>query len=508
MPPERISIWILGDQMMEDHPGLALASDELDRDAVRIVMLESRARTQKLPYHKKKQVLLFSAMRHYGAHLKQQGYQVDYRRVETFLLGLKAHVEQWQPDQLITMAAKDHNGRLFQGQLGEILDLPVIILPNSQFLVEQFDPYPDTKEDQDRVMEYFYRKMRTHFGVLMTESGEPLGGEWNYDKFNRQTLPKDIDIPDILGFPPDEITRQVMAEVENGVHGVGSVDGFNLAVTHEQAKLVFEDFLQNRLENFGPYEDAMTQRSAAIFHSMLSPYINLGLLDPLYLVQRVEEQYQQGLVPINSAEGFIRQVIGWREYIYWQYWRRLPEVMSGNSWDAHRSLPGFFWTGETAMHCLSHTFSQIRDTGYTHHIERLMLICNFSLLTGLDPFAVNDWFLSSFIDAYEWVMYPNVIGMGLNADSGRTATKPYISSANYIHKMSDYCSECHFDHQQRTGKRACPFNYLYWNFILQNEERLRSNPRSGRYVLGLRYLDEEERNRVMRQASLFIAELS
>jgi deoxyribodipyrimidine photolyase-related protein len=203
----------------------------------------------------------------------------------------------------------------------------------------------------------------------------------------------------------------------------------------------------------------------------------------------------------------VRQVLGWREYIYWQYWRLMPDLMEANAWDAQRPLPSFFWDAHTEMNCLHHAIGRAIDSGYNHHIERLMLLCNFCLLAGIQPGAVNDWFLSFYVDAYEWVMAPNVIGMGLNADSGLVATKPYIASANYINRMGDYCLRCRYDHKQRTGRDACPFNFLYWNFLLEHEDTLRANPRLGRNVYGLRYLDEDERGAVRRQTSSFLDKL-
>lgn len=229
--------------------------------------------------------------------------------------------------------------------------------------------------------------------------------------------------------------------------------------------------------------------------------------EPLELAGAAEQAWREGLAPLNSVEGFIRQIIGWREFMYWQYWRQMPGMLAQNAWDARRLLPAFVWTGETDMACLRHALARALATGYNHHIERLMLLGNFFMLAGIDPQAVNDWFLSVYIDAYDWVMPPNVIGMALNADDGLTATKPYIASANYIHKMGDFCAGCRFDPKQRTGETACPYNFLYWNFILQHEARLRANPRTGQNVLGLRHLDEAERARVRAQAEVFLASL-
>jgi deoxyribodipyrimidine photolyase-related protein len=285
---------------------------------------------------------------------------------------------------------------------------------------------------------------------------------------------------------------------------VGSVQGFGLAVTRQQALEALDDFVAHRLADFGPYEDAMSSQHTTLYHSFLSPYLNVGLLEPLELIEATQRAYHQGRVPINSAEGLVRQVLGWREYIYWQYWRLMPDLLEANAWQAKRPLPRFFLDGQTEMHCLSQTIQRAIDAGYNHHIERLMLLCNFCLLAGIEPAAVHDWFLSFYVDAYEWVMAPNVLGMGLNADGGLIATKPYIASANYINRMSDYCRACRYRHMQRTGEDACPFNFLYWSFLLEHEATLRANPRLGRNVLGLRHLDEAERQVVRRQARSFL----
>ncbi len=506
--PNKVSVWILGDQLLENHPAVEAAVAAHGSEAVRIVMVESRLRARRLPYHRKKLVLLFSAMRHYARRLRKQGYTVDYHTTDTCLDGLQAHVKAHGPASLYTMAASAYGGRRFQNaQLAEALSTPVTVLPNTQFLTGRFNPYPDPAPGKRYVMEHFYRAMRRHFGLLIDEAGDPVGGQWNYDKLNRKPFPNGLIPPEPPGFTPDEITLEVLDEVDEIGEGFGDLAGFDLAVTHEQAREAFEDFLALRLADFGPYEDAMSQEHATLFHSVLSPYLNLGLLEPLALAQAAEASYRAGAAPINSVEGFIRQIVGWREYIYWQYWRSMPEILAANFWGATRPLPVWFWDGKTEMNCLRHVLSRVIQLGYAHHIERLMVLSNFSLLAGLDPQAVNDWFTGGFIDAYEWVMAPNVLGMGLNADGGIIATKPYIASANYINKMSDYCGSCSYDRKKRIGPHACPFNTLYWNFLIQNEEKLRANPRMGRNVLGLRYLDEAERQAVVEQGEHFLKHL-
>jgi deoxyribodipyrimidine photolyase-related protein len=406
------------------------------------------------------------------------------------------------------MEASEWRGRRFQQtRLSDALGIPTTVLANTQFLVGRFDPYPDIEADKRVVMEHFYRRMRRHFEILI-DDGKPIGDRWNYDAENRKPLPKGAQPPAVPTFEPDAVTREVMSEVAASGDGVGSVGGFRLAVTRKQALRAFEDFVASRLPSFGPYEDAMSSQHGTLYHSVLSPYLNIGLLEPLELIRGAEQAFHQGRAPINSVEGFVRQILGWREYIYWQYWRLMPGLMEANAWEAQRPLPQFFWDGQTEMNCLRHALRRAEETGYNHHIERLMLLCNFCLLAGVRPAAVNDWFLSFYVDAYEWVMVPNVIGMGLNADGGLIATKPYIASAKYIHKMSDYCQPCRYNHKQRSGADACPFNFLYWSFLVEHEATLRANPRLGRNVFGLRYLDADERNTVRQQARSFLDDLN
>ncbi|MGB1253603.1 MAG: cryptochrome/photolyase family protein [Candidatus Promineifilaceae bacterium] len=500
---ETVTVWIIGDQLSENHPALTRAIAEHGCDCVRVLLVESTRRLQHLPYQRKKLVLLLSAMRHFSAELNAQNLTVDYIKADSFRAGVQQHVAAHRPSVFYTMASASYSGRMGQHALQKSLDIPVHILPNTQFLTGQFNPIPEPAKDKRYVMETFYRAMRRHFGLLMTQ-GKPEGGQWNFDRDNRKKLPKGNRPPPDPLFEPDEITRQVMVEVAAFEGLVGSAKNFSYAVTRQQALQALANFIEQRADAFGPYEDALTTRSHSLYHSLLSPYLNIGLLTPLEVVQAMEMAYRSGRVPINSAEGFIRQIIGWREFMYWQYWRQMPGMTEKNAWEAHNVLPDFVWSGNTNMRCMQHAIQRAIDTGYNHHIERLMVLSNYFMLTGVNPKQVNDWFLSLYIDAYEWVMPPNVIGMSLNADGGLTATKPYIASANYINKMSDYCKPCAYNHKARTGQDACPFNFLYWNFILKHEARLRKNPRTSRSVLGLRYLDENERIAVQKQAQLYL----
>ena len=504
-----VLVWIPGDQLIADHPAITQATQDHAHASVHVALIESDARLRRQPYQRKKLVLLLSAMRHYAEKLRSQGYQVHYTQAATTADGLRTLAAEIEPVACYTMAASEYSGRQFQqGELADVAGCEVVLLPNTQFLVGQYDPYPEADRDQNVVMEYFYRKMRTHFDLLM-DGDDPAGGAWNFDKDNRKKLPKNVNPPAVPGIEPDAITREVMAQVAEYDHGIGSVEGFNYAVTHADAQHALHTFITQRLEKFGPYEDSLSHDHGHLWHSILSPYLNIGLLEPLATAQAVAAAYYAGDVPINSAEGFVRQVIGWREFMYWQYWRLMPTLTTMNAWDAQRRMPSMFWEPEqTEMNCIKQTVRRARDTGYNHHIERLMIITNFCTLTGIEPQAVVHWMKAHYIDAYDWVMQTNVVGMGLNADGGIIATKPYVSSANYINKMGDLCQHCALARTKRHGEDACPFNYLYWNFMLEHEDTLRSNPRTGRAVLGLRHLDEDERAAVREAAGAFLAGLN
>jgi len=508
MPRSIVSVWILGDQLVQHHPALVAAEAEYGRENVRIVLIESTERLEHLPYQRKKIVLLLSAMRHYVQELQISGYNVDYVQAHSFVVGLQRHLQRHSSAHLFVMAASEYDTRQMQHQeLALLLNLPVKVVPNTQFLVEQYNPNPHPHPGKHYIMETFYRAMRSHFHLLIEENGTPVGGKWNYDEMNRKPLPQQFEVPPPPSYEPDTITREVMQQVADFKHGLGSVDGFDLAVTREDAQKALHDFIAFRLNDFGPYEDAMSTRESALYHSQLSPYMNIGLLESLDIVQAAETAYHQGHASLNSVEGFIRQVIGWREFMYWQYWQQMPTLRTSNTWQAKRPLPLLFWTGQTDMNCLKHVITRVLDSGYSNHIERLMIVCNFCLLAGVDPAAVAEWFLACYFDAYEWVVLPNVIGMGLNADGGKIATKPYIASANYINRMSDYCGTCRYSPKQRTGPDACPYNSLYWNFLIENETALRANPRAGQNVLGLRHISTAQRETIHEEAAQFLTAL-
>ncbi len=481
------SVWILGDQLLHDHPGLAPGRH--------VVLIESLQHLQQRLHHKRKLGLILAAMRHYAVALRAQGYEVDLRTAPDFVTGLREHLAASGSTRLVCMAAAEYDTRQLQLHLAPMLNTVVEVLPNDQFLVTHYPPRRTPAR-----MESLYRALRRQTGLLLDANGEPEGGRWNFDANNRQRY-DGRPVPALPTFVPDALTRSALNDVEALCpQAIGSTDGFALPVTRAQALAALDDFITHRLPDFGPFEDAMHSHEPVLFHSMLSPLINIGLLRPLEMCQAAVRAFYNGQAPLASVEGFVRQLIGWREYIYYRYWDMMPGLRDVNAWNHQRLLPAFFWNGATDMHCLYHAITRALRDGYTHHIERLMLICNFALLAGLQPQAVNDWFTTCYIDAYEWVMLPNVLGMGLYADGGVTATKPYIASANYIQRMSNYCSTCRFNPKARVGADACPFNTLYWNFLIVHEARLRANPRLGPTVLGLRHFNPAQRAAIQAHA--------
>jgi deoxyribodipyrimidine photolyase-related protein len=327
-------------------------------------------------------------------------------------------------------------------------------------------------------MELFYRVMRERTGILMRSDGKPEGERWNFDAENRKPLPRNARLPKPARFTPDPVTREVLDLVaERFGHHFGALEPFRFAVTREQALEALGHFVETALPWFGDYQDAMKQGEDWLFHSALSQYLNCGLLDPREVCDAALEAWRQGRVPLNSVEGFIRQILGWREYVRGIYWLKMPGYARLNALDAKRPLPWFYWTGETDLNCLRQTLSQTRREALSHHIQRLMVTGNFALLIGVLPEEICAWYLAVYADAYEWVELPNTLGMVMHADGGYLGSKPYAASGNYINKMSDFCRHCRYDVTRKDGPDACPLNYLYWNFLIENRRKLARNPR-------------------------------
>jgi len=470
----KTTVWILGDQL-----SLRISSlKELQPSDCVILMIESIEHCRRLPFHKQKLVLVWSAMRHFAEELRELGYEVDYYQAASSFGGaLRKHIEQHGVQRLRMMESAEFGvtDRLIQEAVKN--GLSVETTPNTMFLSDKESFQRESAGKYSRIMEAFYRNMRKRTGTLMTQ-GTPVGGKWNYDTENRKRPLKDLRYPPIPEYPRDAITREVISLVEKKFPGhFGYADTFRWPVTRKDAEHFRDDFLKHRLAQFGPYQDAMVLGQRSLFHSLLSPLLNLGLLEPLDLCRRAEAAYLDGKAPLNSVEGFIRQILGWREYVYQVYHWRMPEYGGMNYLETDVPLPNFYWDCNTRMRCVREAVEALLEDGINHHIQRLMVTGNFALLAGLNPQKVNEWYWLAYVDAHEWVVTPNVLGMALYADGGILGSKPYAASANYINRMSDYCRHCPYNPRSVTGKDACPFNTLYWDFLARNEKKLTSNPR-------------------------------
>ncbi|MGF1458328.1 MAG: cryptochrome/photolyase family protein [Leptolyngbyaceae cyanobacterium] len=494
-------VWVLGDQLWTGQAALARCQDQ--RHETPVLMVESLDHVQQRRYHQQKLVLIWSAMRHFAANLEASGWSVTYVKAQDFTTPL----QQWVRDRNIdTLQMMEPNDRPFLTYLQD-LDLPcqLQLLPNNHFLWSRDDFQGWARDRKSLLMESFYRAGRQQLDVLMTGE-DPLGGQWNFDKQNRKPPKTGFETPEVLDFAPDDITQTVITEVQAvDFSTFGDSQPFRWAVTREQALQVLDHFISTRLATFGPYQDAMVTGEDFMWHALLSPYLNLGLLQPLEVIEAAETAFHEHELPLNSVEGFIRQVMGWREYMRGLYWYVGDDYFDRNWFDHDRPLPDFFWTGETDMNCLHQVVNQVQRTGYGHHIQRLMILANFSLIAGLQPQAVEDWFHAAFIDAYDWVMQTNVLGMGVFADGGVLASKPYAASANYVNRMSDYCKGCSYKHTKRTGEGACPFNFLYWNFLDRHRKKLKTQGRMGLILANLDKMAAAELADIRDRAAQFLA---
>lgn len=475
---------ILGDQLNSSHPWFE--SPEQD---VMYVMMELRQETDYVRHHIQKIVAFFLAMRHFASWLTSNGHQVIYITLDD------SSQSGSLTDQLTRIIESENIGRFeyilpdeyrLDAQLSEFcadLSIPSAAADSAHFLTQRDEVSKLFAGKKTYLMETFYRSMRKRYHVLMEEDGKtPLTGQWNYDADNRRKLPSEISIPDA-----PSTTRDVSAMVHMleacGVQTIGTINtqAFPWAITREEGMVLLEDFLEHRLPLFGTYQDAMTRRHAFLFHSRLSFLMNAKILHPLEVIRKAEAWWKtrQDSIHISQVEGFIRQILGWREYMRGIYWAEMPDYASLNFFEHEAPLPDFFWTGDTKMTCLSESIGQSLEHAYAHHIQRLMVTGNFALLLGCHPDEVDAWYLGIYIDALEWVEITNTRGMSQFADGGIVGTKPYVSSANYMHKMGDYCASCQYDRKKKTGSDACPFNSLYWDFYARHADKLRNNSRIG-----------------------------
>jgi deoxyribodipyrimidine photolyase-related protein len=497
---------ILGDQLSDTISSL----DGCDIENDLILMVEVQDETVYVPHHKQKIAFILSAMRHFADALKARGFNVIYVRLDdpantgSFSGEVKRAIDRFKPRCVVVTEPGEYRVRAFMEDWQDAFGVPVIIREDTRFFarVQDFARWAEGKKQLR--MEFFYREMRRKSGLLM-QGDEPVGGQWNFDSENRKPLAKNAVLPDRLRFVPDTITREVMALVaERFASHPGKLETFSWPVTRDAALQALDHFIKDCLAHFGDAQDAMKTGEAFLYHSLISPLLNAGLLLPDEVCRKAEEAYREGHAPLNAVEGFIRQILGWREYVRGLYWLKMPDYATSNALNAHRPLPAFYWTAETTMQCLHECVTHTMEHAYAHHIERLMVLGNFALLAGIAPHEVEAWFLAVYADAYEWVELPNVHGMALFADGGIMASKPYAASGAYIDRMSDYCKTCAYSPKEKLGAKACPFNYLYWDFMARNRTVLEGNPRLAMPYRTLAGMSFDKRRQIADEAQRFL----
>jgi deoxyribodipyrimidine photolyase-related protein len=500
---------VLGDQLTPGLPALAQA----DRRRSVVLMCEVADETTYVPHHKKKIAFIFSAMRHFAEELRADGWRVDYVRLDnptntgSFTGEVRRALVRHEAQRLRATEASEWRVRELQRRWPDDLGVPVEILADTRFICSHDEFASWAQRRKQLRMEHFYREMRRRTGLLM-EGDEPLGGRWNFDVENRKPAARGARFDPPAHFEPDALTREVLTLVgERFGERIGMLEPFWLAVTRSDAGRALEHFVGRALPRFGETQDAMLAADPFLNHSVLSPYINVGLLDPLEVCRRAETEYRAGRAPLAAVEGFVRQIIGWREYMRGIYWREMPDYAMRNYFGARRELPAFYWTGHTDMACVRAAITQTIEHAYAHHIQRLMVTGNFALLAGIDPQELHRWYLAVYADAFEWVELPNTLGMSQFGDGGLLASKPYAASGAYIKRMSDYCGGCRYEAERKTGEGACPFNALYWDFLARHEAKLGGNPRMAPMFRVWNKFDAERKSAYRDSARRFLATL-
>ncbi|MCF2870903.1 cryptochrome/photolyase family protein [Octadecabacter sp. G9-8] len=498
-------VLVLGDQLSMNIAALR----EADRDTDIVVMAEVMGEAEYVPHHPKKIAFLFASMRKFAAHLEEDGWRVAYTRLDdkdnagTLNGELLRRAEAFETSEVLTTEAGEW--RVIKAL--EDVPLDVTVLPDDRFIATHKE-FEDWAEGRKALrMEYFYRDMRRKTGLMM-EGDKPAGDKWNFDHDNRKPAPGSVDYSGPMRFQTDDVTREVIDLVrEKFPNNFGTLDDFWFATDQAQARQHLAHWIKGGLPKFGDFQDAMMGGERFLYHAIVGLYINAGLLDPLEVCQAVEKAWKDGAAPINAAEGFIRQIIGWREYVRGIYFLEGPDYVSRNHLNHNRKLPDLYWGEKTWMRCLDKAVEQTREEAYAHHIQRLMVTGNFALLIGVAPSEIHEWYLAVYADAFEWVEAPNTIGMSQFADGGIIASKPYISSGNYIDKMSDYCKDCSYKVKDKTGPDACPFNLLYWHFLDRHRDRFKDNHRMGNMYRVWDKMTDEKRETVLAQADAFLAKL-
>ncbi len=485
--PPRQLVLVLGDQL----DSRSAAWEGFDPACDAVWMAEAPAEATQVWSHKARIALFLAAMRHFRDALRARGVTVHYRELDdpdnagTLAGELEAAIRRLRPQRLVMVEPGEWRVREDLRRAAQTAGVPL-----------------DERPDRQLRLEFFYREMRRAHGVLM-DGDRPAGGAWNFDAANRESFGRagPGPLPPPRTFPPDALTRHVLELVNSRFAGhPGRLEKFDWPVTPARARAALEDFIVHRLPRFGRYQDAMWTGEPWLYHSRLSAALNLKLLDPREVMAAAEQAWQEGRAELPAVEGFIRQILGWREYVRGVYWRFMPEYRDRNALGATHPLPRFYWTGETDMNCLRHVLGQTLELGYAHHIQRLMVTGLFALLLGVRPQEVHQWYLAVYVDAVEWVELPNTLGMSQYADGGVMASKPYVASGRYLQRMSNYCAGCRYDPGLDTGPRACPFTTLYRDFLLRHESRLRANPLLAMQLRNLNRLTPAQRRAIRRQA--------
>ena len=501
---------VLGDQL-----NLKISSLEgYNKKTDSVLMCEVMEEATRVLHHKKKLVFIFSAMRHFRIDLTDEEIDVSYIKLDdtkntgSFYGEVKRFIEENKIDRLIITEPSEYKVFETMKKWSGALKVPVEFRPDTRFLCGKKEFVQWAENRKLFRMEHFYREMRKKYSLLI-DNGKPEGGSWNYDALNREAVKGEVQVPQTYIERKTEITREVINLVSKKFpQHFGDIEPFYFSVTRKGALEALDKFIKERLLKFGQYQDAMVEGEPWLYHSHISMYLNSGLLLPLECIKRAEETYYSGFAPLNAVEGFIRQILGWREYVRGIYWLEMPDYENRNFLKAARKLPSLFWSGQTKMNCMRQCIKETKENAYAHHIQRLMVLGNFALLSGLTPNEVNDWYMVVYADAYQWVELPNVSGMVLFADGGLLASKPYVASGSYINKMSNYCKNCEYKVSIKTGQLACPFNYLYWNFLIQNEPILHSNHRLAMPYKTLSKMSSEKLDAIKISSDTFFESLS
>jgi len=496
--PCRHLVVVLGDQLDRE----SSAFDGFDPTQDRVWMCEASQESTHVWSSQQRIVQFLAAMRHFAQSLQAEGLPVHYETLREGGLGdaLREVIAQCGPARVRLTQPGDW--RVLQSLREAAGDTPLDVLEDRHFLCSEARFAQHARGRRQLRMEYFYREMRREHGVLM-EGDQPAGGEWNFDADNREAFGPNGPgfVPPPTRFEPDELTQQVVDLVRTRfADHPGQAAPFGWPVTRAQALQALQAFIDERLPNFGHWQDAMWTGEPWLYHAHLAAAMNLKLLHPREVIAAAEAAWREGRAPLPAVEGFIRQILGWREYVRGIYWLKMPEYAEQNALDAQHDLPAWYWTGQTPMRCMADAIGQTLQHGYAHHIQRLMVTGLFALLYGAEPRQVHGWYLSVYVDAVEWVELPNTLGMSQYADGGLLASKPYIATGRYIERMSDHCRGCRFDPGQRTGERACPFTTLYWDFLIRHEARFAKHPRLALQVKNLARIEPAERSAIVARA--------